>query len=130
MGPEFGLCLNTDNNLATGFQLIPFPSHGLEYVLRGTSEGLSVLKVPSTPVILGWEVINNSSINISKTSTVLEIKIPKSMMSNLGATINVECFDMKASGLVSQLPEGGGGVPYRVFSTKPTAASNVTSLKV
>lgn len=107
LGPNYQLYINSDNNSSTGYAEGTWTSSGIDYMI----ENGTLFK--STGQGWSWSSLGSSSLQVSKNSSVCEIRLAKSAITGLNNTIKVGYKDINSSwALVCRLPQSGSLPSY------------------
>lgn len=87
LGVNYNIFLNTDNNANTGFKSIDWSPHGSDYLLQNGR----LYKYTGNGTTWSWTDvgINQNGFKTAKSSSVLEVRIPRVNLSNLASSIRV-----------------------------------------
>lgn len=91
LGPNYQIFLNTDNNTSTGYQHWNFTSSGANYYIENGS--VSVYAGDGTS--WNWNAVGTAT--ASKSGTVCEVRVAKSLLGSLSNQITVAYADINSS---------------------------------
>lgn len=129
LGTIEDIYIDVDNNTATGFTTHKWSNTGFDYLIEGTSLYMS----GSNGSEWNWgDPITGSTIERTKTSSVLELSILRSDLVNLGNIIHVGYIDVDGDTWEEKcvLPPSGASAQYKLFAgnvTTYTITSSTTS---
>ncbi len=104
LGPNGQFFINSDNNSATGYVNGIWTNSGCDYLI----ESGYLYSHPANSNDWSWTNLGSTGVTVSSNSTIYEVKIKKTSMTNLGGTIRVGFQDLNSSwGFVSSLPVSG-----------------------
>ncbi|OGO81702.1 MAG: hypothetical protein A2Y21_11355 [Clostridiales bacterium GWC2_40_7] len=107
LGTNYDLFIDADNNSDTGYVEGTWTSTGLDYLVENGT------LYESTSRSWGWNSLGTTNVSTSKNSSVCEIRIARSALSNLASTIKVGYKDIDGSwNLVCRLPSTGALPSY------------------
>jgi hypothetical protein len=122
---NYDFFLNTDNNNQTGYDYYDMADTGIEYLAERGGHLYTVSGDNS------WPSTYVASIDSFESSSVREVRILKSYITNLASTISIGYIDMNADwDVVAQLPASGGTMASfnlnEVVEPTPTPAPTQT----
>ncbi len=98
LGPNYQVLLNTDNNTSTGYQHASFTSSGADYYI----ENGNVAVYAGSGTDWNWTSVGTAT--ASKSGTVCEVRVTKSLLGSLSSPIQVGYADINSSwAVVSKL---------------------------
>ncbi len=109
LGTNSQFYINSDNNSSTGYQDSAWSSSGCDYLI----ELGKLYSHPDNSSTWSWNDLGTANVTISSNSSVYEVRIAKSAISNLSNTFSIGFKDVNSSwSTVSKLPASGALSSY------------------